>query len=93
MKRFIRSILDAAIILCAFTLAGSVCAADLVKTADVKTANGTLEGAVDSGAEVRAFKGIPYAQPPIGDLRWKAPQPVKDWPDVRQADAFGPRAM
>ena len=93
MKRFIHSILDAAIILCAFTLAGSVCAADLVKTADVKTANGTLEGAVDSGAEVRAFKGIPYAQPPIGDLRWKAPQPVKDWPDVRQADTFGPRAM
>ena len=93
MKPSIRGIFHAAIVLCALTLAGSAFAADPVNTADVKTANGVLEGTVDSAAGVRAFKGIPYAQPPVGDLRWRAPQPAKDWSGVRRADAFGPRAM
>ena len=57
----------------------------------VKTANGIIEGVNDSG--IRTFKGIPFAQPPVGDLRWKAPQPVKNWEGVRKADQFGPRAM
>ncbi len=57
----------------------------------VKTANGILEGTNDSG--IRTFKGIPFAQPPVGDLRWKEPQPVKTWEGVRKADKFGPRAM
>ena len=48
--------------------------AGLVSAADqVKTANGLVEGADDNG--VRAFKGIPFAAPPVGDLRWKPPQP------------------
>ena len=42
---------------------------------------------------VRAFRGIPFAAPPTGDLRWKPPQPVKDWDGVRKMDRFGPRAM
>ncbi len=57
----------------------------------VKIANGVLEGVDESG--VRAFKGVPFAAPPIGDLRWRAPQPVKNWTGVRQAHDFGPRAM
>ena len=57
----------------------------------VKTANGILEGIDDSG--IRTFKGIPFAAPPVGDLRWKEPQPVKNWEGVRKADKFGPRAM
>ncbi|MDQ6762956.1 MAG: carboxylesterase family protein [Bacteroidota bacterium] len=57
----------------------------------VKIANGVLEGLNESG--IRVFKGIPFAQPPIGDLRWKEPQPVKNWEGVRKADKFGPRAM
>ena len=57
----------------------------------VKTANGSLEGIDESG--IRTFKGVPFAQPPVGDLRWKEPQPVKDWQGVRKADKFGPRAM
>lgn len=57
----------------------------------VKIANGILEGTMNDG--IRSFKGIPFAQPPIGDLRWKPPQPVKDWEGVRKADKFGPRAM
>ena len=57
----------------------------------VKIANGTLEGAMDNG--VRSFKGIPFGAPPIDDLRWKPPQPVKNWTGVRKADKFGPRCM
>ncbi len=57
----------------------------------VKVKNGMLEGTENSG--IREFKGIPFAAPPVGDLRWKPPQPVKDWSGVREAKAFGPRAM
>ena len=59
----------------------------------VKVENGTLEGSADTATGVRMFKGIPYAQPPVGDLRWKPPQAVKNWEGVRKADQFGPRAM
>lgn len=57
----------------------------------VKTTNGILEGTDDSG--IHSFKGVPFAQPPVGDLRWKEPQPVKNWDGVRKANHFGPRAM
>jgi len=59
----------------------------------VKTGNGTLEGAAQKASGVRSFKGVPFAQPPVGDLRWKPPQPVKAWTGVRKADKFGPRCM
>lgn len=57
----------------------------------VKTINGILEGTSESG--IRSFKGIPFAAPPVGSLRWREPQPVKNWDGVRKADKFGPRAM
>ncbi len=57
----------------------------------VKTVNGILEGVNVSG--IRTFKGVPFAAPPIGSLRWREPQPVKNWTDTRKADKFGPRAM
>jgi para-nitrobenzyl esterase len=61
-------------------------------TADhVKTANGVLEGTGPQASGVREFKGIPFAAPPTGALRWKAPQPVANWTGVRQATGFGPR--
>src|SRR5215475_13351283 len=59
----------------------------------VKIANGTLESNVAPKDGVRSFKGIPFAQPPVGDLRWREPQSVKNWPGVRNADKFGPRCM
>jgi para-nitrobenzyl esterase len=59
----------------------------------VKTANGIIEGAGASADGVRSFKGIPFGQPPVGDLRWREPQPVKNWSGVRKADQFGPRCM
>ncbi|MEO8824181.1 MAG: carboxylesterase family protein [Ginsengibacter sp.] len=57
----------------------------------VKVANGMLEGVSESGVTV--FKGIPFAQPPVGDLRWKEPQPFRNWSGIRKADKFGPRPM
>lgn len=57
----------------------------------VKITNGFLEGVSSSGISI--FKGIPFAQPPVGNLRWKAPAPVKNWDGVRKANQFGPRAM
>lgn len=61
-------------------------------TIRVKTANGTLEGVIEKSG-IHTFKGIPFAAPPVGDLRWKEPKPVKNWQGVRKADKFGPRAM
>lgn len=58
----------------------------------VTVANGTLEGTIDSTG-VHSFKGIPYAAPPVGDLRWKEPQPAANWSGVRKADHFGHNAM
>lgn len=57
----------------------------------VNIANGTLEGVMDNG--VRSFKGVPFGEPPVGDLRWKPPQPVKNWQGARKSDKFGPRCM
>ena len=59
--------------------------------ARVNVAEGTLEGVNESG--VKTFKGVPFAAPPVGDLRWKAPQPVAKWQGVRQAKEFGPNPM
>ena len=59
----------------------------------VKTANGILESTAAPKDGVRSFKGIPFAQPPVGDLRWREPQPVKNWTGARNADQFGPRCM
>ncbi len=60
-------------------------------TPQVKTANGILEGINESG--IKIFKGVPFAAPPVGELRWKAPQPIKNWEGIRKADKFGPRPM
>ena len=54
----------------------------------VTTVSGKLSG-VTLKSGVRAFKGIPFGAPPVGDLRWKDPQPVAKWEGVRKADQFG----
>jgi para-nitrobenzyl esterase len=54
----------------------------------VKTANGKIEGASNASNTVRVFKGIPFAAPPVGDLRWKVPQPVKNWTGVLKCTTF-----
>jgi para-nitrobenzyl esterase len=55
----------------------------------VQTDQGKVEGLKEPNSTVTVFKGIPYAAPPLGDLRWKAPQPVVAWKGVRHADHFG----
>ena len=82
MKRF-----ALALLLCGF-LGASTFAADRVKTA-----NGVVESTAPPKDGVRSFKGIPFAAPPVGELRWKEPQPVKNWKGVRNADKFGARCM
>lgn len=58
----------------------------------VQTSHGPIQGTYSSIApEMRAFKGIPFAKPPVGDLRWRTPQPVIAWSDVRDATRFGPQ--
>ncbi|HEY4365678.1 MAG TPA: carboxylesterase family protein [Steroidobacteraceae bacterium] len=57
----------------------------------VRVDSGELEGVVAN--DVVAFKGIPYAAPPVGALRWRPPQAVKPWTGVRQADKVGPLCM
>ena len=52
---------------------------------------GRVEGVLADG--VVSFKGIPFAAPPMGDLRWKAPQPLKPWSGVKKADSFGAKCM
>lgn len=59
----------------------------------VATDAGRLAGLRDATAGLDVFKGIPYAAPPLGPLRWKPPQPMAAWKDVRKADHFGPRCM
>jgi para-nitrobenzyl esterase len=59
----------------------------------VKTVAGVLEGTVAPASAVRVFKGVPFAAPPVGDLRWRAPEPVAKWGGVRKADAWGPRCL
>lgn len=58
---------------------------------ETETSYGRLRGA-RSGA-VAAFKGIPFAKPPLGDLRWRAPVAPEPWPGVREATDFGPCAI
>src|ERR1700691_3459886 len=59
----------------------------------VRVDSGVVEGVGVAGTSIRAFKGIPFAAPPLGDLRWREPQPVAPWDGVRKADGFGPRPM
>ena len=59
--------------------------------ARVKIDTGALAGASDS--KVVAFKGIPFAAPPVGDLRWRPPQPAKPWRGVRKATEYGHDCM
>lgn len=56
----------------------------------VKTENGQVEGILAADPRITAFKGIPFAAPPVGQNRWRAPQPCEDWEGVRKAYSFAP---
>jgi para-nitrobenzyl esterase len=62
-------------------------------TAQVRTQSGTVEGSAGKDGKILIYKGIPYAAPPVGELRWKEPQPAPKWEGVRKAREFGARCM
>lgn len=55
----------------------------------VRTASGQVRGEHDPASGTTVFRGIPFAKPPVGDLRWKAPQLPEPWQEVRDCTAFG----
>lgn len=59
--------------------------------APIRLSTGLVEGTVEGG--LRVYRGIPYAAPPVGEWRWRAPQAAASWEGVRKADAFGPSCM
>jgi para-nitrobenzyl esterase len=79
--------------ICAFPfLLGIAFAAGPSSDLQVKTDKGVVEGTM-SGSGIRIFRGIPFAAPPVGELRWKAPQPAASWAGVRSGSQFGPACM
>lgn len=60
---------------------------------EVKVENGIIEGDYDTHTGIQTYFGVPFAKPPIGDLRWKAPQPLDNWEGVKKTKEFGPRPM
>ena len=60
---------------------------------EVTVENGKLLGIPAADPRITAFKGIPYAAPPVGPLRWKAPQPAENWEGVRDCSRFAPISM
>jgi para-nitrobenzyl esterase len=63
----------------------------VVASTTVKVEQGMLRGTKEVGLTV--FRGIPFAAPPVGDLRWRAPQPAAKWEGVRPADKFAPQCV
>jgi len=59
----------------------------------VKINNGTIEGNYDTQTGLQMYFGIPFAKPPVGNLRWKAPQPADNWDGVKETKSFGPRPV
>lgn len=62
-------------------------------TDTIRIETGFISGVKNYSDGVTAFKGIPFAAPPVGDLRWKAPQPAEAWAGVKKCTAFGPSPM
>ena len=59
----------------------------------VKTENGWVRGIEAADPRITSFKGIPFAAPPVGKNRWKAPQPCENWAGIRDASRFAPISM
>ena len=59
----------------------------------VQVENGLVEGLPAADPRITSFKGIPFAAPPVGENRWRAPQPAKNWDGVLKAYEFAPISM
>jgi para-nitrobenzyl esterase len=67
------------------------CSAPSLPPDQVRVEQGIVQGTIADGLKV--FKGIPFAAPPVGDLRWKAPQPPENWDGIKETIAYGPSPM
>ena len=76
-------------IICVMAFLAVACKSKTPITALLKIDSGYIAGTVISDNPVHIFRGIPYAAPPVGDLRWKPPQPVKPWSGIRECTDFG----
>jgi para-nitrobenzyl esterase len=56
----------------------------------IKVDGGLISGSLNPTSSVYSFKGIPFAQPPVGELRWKSPKPVQPWEGIKECVTFGP---
>lgn len=74
-----------------FALSALLCSTLLLAQPQTQTPYGTLQGKDLSG--VHAYLGVPYAAPPVGPLRWRAPQPPMPWKGTLEATDFGAKAM
>jgi para-nitrobenzyl esterase len=74
-------------------LAAFALSVPLVSAEPVRVTGGAVESVTGTDPGVRVFRGIPYAAPPVGALRWQPPQPVVAWAGVRKADTWGTRCM
>src|SRR5262245_6489797 len=80
------------IVLTAF-LGSLACSTSARSAEPLKVEAGLIADAAADSFGVRVFKGIPFASPPVGALRWKRPEAAKNWDGVRKADEWGPRCM
>ena len=71
----------------------SVLAMTTAAAAQVKTTSGLVKGTASTDGRIRAFKGIPFAAAPVGDLRWKEPRPAPPWDGERNTAEFGAQCM
>ncbi|MEE1962736.1 carboxylesterase family protein [Allomuricauda taeanensis] len=59
----------------------------------VELKKGTIEGLYDTHTGIQKYFGVPFAKPPVGELRWKAPQPLDAWEGIKETKEFGPRPV
>ena len=74
-------------------VAAAALALTIRDTPPIKTASGLVSGLPGRNSAITVFKGIPFAAPPVGALRWHAPTPAAAWQGVRKADAFSPSCI
>ncbi|HEV3208456.1 MAG TPA: carboxylesterase family protein [Terriglobales bacterium] len=88
---FLSRFLTNALLLVTVPATSAITLAQRSETPITRTESGAISGVVEDG--LRIYKGVPFAAPPISDLRWRPPVPVTPWTDIRKADAFAPACM
>ena len=71
----------------------TIVAIGAAKADQIQTKSGTVAGTTSADSKIHIYKGIPYAAPPVGKLRWQPPQPPASWEGIRKTTEFGARCM